>query len=65
LHVQAATGVAAFERVLRETSGYYVLGIEPMAGERDGSPRRLRVRVDDRNATVRSRDWTVLPRPAS
>jgi VWFA-related protein len=65
LHVQAGTGVAAFERVLRETSGYYVLGVEPTAGERDGTPRRLRVRVDDRNATVRSRDWTVLPRPAS
>jgi VWFA-related protein len=65
LHVQAGTGVAAFERVLRETSGYYLLGVEPTAADGDDSPRRLRVRVDHRNATVRSRGWIVLPRPAS
>ena len=64
LHVQAGTGAVAFTRVLRETSGYYLLGVESTAADRDDTPRRLRVRVDHRNATVRSREWIVLPRPA-
>lgn len=65
LHVQAGAGVAAFERVLRETSGHYVLGVEASSADRDGTARRLRVRVDHRHATVRSPEWIVLPSPGT
>jgi VWFA-related protein len=51
----------AFDRVLRETSGYYLLGVEPADADRDGKPRELRVKVRHQDATVRSRQWVVIP----
>jgi hypothetical protein len=32
-------------RILRETSAYYLLGVEPAAEDRDGRPRKLGVKV--------------------
>jgi VWFA-related protein len=51
----------AFDRVLRETSGYYLLGVEPADADRDGQPRELKVRVSTSGATVRHRQWVVIP----
>jgi VWFA-related protein len=51
----------AFNRVLRETSGYYLLGVEPADADRDGKPRELRVKVHQQDTTVRSRQWVVIP----
>ncbi len=51
----------AFDRVLRETSAYYLLGVEPADADRDGLPRELKVKVDHRGATVRNRQWVVIP----
>jgi VWFA-related protein len=57
-------GEFAFERVLRETSASYVLGVEPEAADRDGRPRQLKVNVSGlpRGATVRARSWVVVQR---
>ena len=52
----------ALSRVLRETSAYYLLGVEPTAADRDGKAHQLRVKVNLRGATVRSRLWVVLPK---
>jgi len=64
LPVSVGAGEIALDRVLRETSAFYLLGVEPGNTERDGKAHRLRVRVNQRGATVRSRQWVVLPKPA-
>lgn len=56
----------AFERVLRETSATYFLGVEPASVDRDGRPRELSVKVKRGDATVRARRWVVVPaKPAT
>ena len=36
--VQVGSGEYAFDRVLREISAYYMLGVEPADEDRDGRP---------------------------
>lgn len=63
IHVPVGAGEFAFDRVLRETSGVYLLGVEPEETDRDARPRQLRVRLSDsgpRQATVRHRQWVVV-----
>jgi VWFA-related protein len=50
----------AFERVLRETSGYYRLGFEPEAADRDGKQRKLQVAVTRPGLVVRTRPSVTL-----
>jgi VWFA-related protein len=61
LRVPTGWGETALERVLRETSSRYLLGVEPQASERDGRVRELRVRVRQRGVTVRGRTWVSIP----
>ncbi|HUG15521.1 MAG TPA: hypothetical protein VMM78_10965, partial [Thermomicrobiales bacterium] len=51
----------AFDRVLRETSAYYLLAIAPLDSERDGKTRRVTVNVSARGAQVRSRNTVTVP----
>jgi VWFA-related protein len=44
-----------FERLGRELSGYYRIGVEKEPGDTDGDPRRLRVQVPRPGVTVRAR----------
>jgi VWFA-related protein len=44
-----------FQRLSAELSGYYLLGFEPDAGDRNGRPHDIGVRVLRRGVTVRSR----------
>ena len=60
LNALVDAGDVALARVLRETSAYYLLGVEPANLDRDGRAHRLRVRVHGRGVTVRSREWVVL-----
>ena len=60
-YVPTGSADFAFDRVLRETSAYYLLGVEPAAADRDGQPRQLRVKVHRRGVSVRSRQWVVIP----
>jgi len=60
LRVPTGWGEAALDRVLRETSSRYLLGVEPQASDRDGRVRELRVRVRQRGVTVRGRTWVVV-----
>jgi VWFA-related protein len=61
IYVPNGTADFAFDRVLRETSAYYLLGVEPAPADRDGLPRQLRVKVHRRGVSVRSRQWVVIP----
>ena len=59
------SGRRAFERILSESSMYYVLGVEPRAEDRDGRPHELQVKIHNlpRGASVRARSWVIVPKP--
>jgi len=52
---------AAFERIAREISATYILGVEPVAADRDGKPHRIDVRVRRPGASVSHREEVILP----
>jgi hypothetical protein len=60
--VQAGNGDSAFERVLRENSAHYLLSVEVIPADRDGAAHAIRVRVNKRGTTVRSRATVIVPR---
>jgi VWFA-related protein len=60
--VQTGNGDAAFTRVLRENSAQYLLSVEVLPSDRDGDAHAIRVRVNKRGTTVRSRATVVVPR---
>ena len=53
---------AAFARIVRENSTYYVLGYYPTNNRRDGRYRKIEVRVKRPGLQVRSRKGYVAPR---
>lgn len=61
IYVPVGAADFAFDRILRETSAYYLLGVEPAPADRDGRPRKLTVKVKRRGVSVRSRQWVVVP----
>lgn len=61
IYVPVGTANFAFDRILRETSAYYLLGVEPAPNDRDGRPRKLEVKVKRRGVSIRSRQWVVIP----
>ena len=60
----SGTGTGFFERLETELSGYYLLGLESDARDRDGKAHGLRIEVPRRKATVRSRREYVRFEPA-
>ncbi len=56
---------SAFGRILRETSAYYVLGVEPEEADRDGKAHRIKVAVKLPGVAVRGRTEVVLPRSST
>jgi VWFA-related protein len=58
--VATGDGELALDRLLRETSTVYLLGVAPDTLDMDGRPHELRVRVDQRGTTIRSRKFVVL-----
>jgi len=61
IEVLVDSGDAAYARIARETGARYLLAVEPGESDRTGRPRRVQVRVNARNVTVRARQWVVLP----
>jgi VWFA-related protein len=57
-------GTAAFNRILDETSSYYMLGVEAENSDRDGKPHALTVKTTAPGATVRARSWVMIPKSA-
>lgn len=62
IRIEAGTADYAFDRVLRETSAYYLLGVTSDDADRDGKPHYLRVNVKGKGLTVRSRKQVLIPR---
>ena len=60
-----AAGRGTFERVAREISGHYLLGLEPVERDRDGKPRTLAVAVTRPKVQVRARRQFVAGPRAS
>jgi VWFA-related protein len=60
--IEAGTPEHAFDRVLRETSAYYLLSLEVADADRDDRPHYINVKVKERAATVRNRPLVVIPR---
>ena len=54
LPIRAGTGDPAFGRVLRETTAYYLLGVEPTATDWDGRKLMVNVKASAKGATVRA-----------
>ena len=52
----------AIDRMMRETSAYYLLGVEVEEADRTGRPQRIEVKVNQRGASVRSRPSVVVPK---
>ena len=61
LAIEAGTGQYAFERVLRENTAYYLLGVASTTTDRDGRLHFINVKTKARGATVRSRTHVVIP----
>lgn len=62
MRVVVGSGENALSQILRETSAYYLLGVSPADADRDGRTHRMRVKVDTRDATIRSRTWVHIPK---
>lgn len=62
MRVVMGGGEWALDRVLRETSSHYLLGVEPADADRDGKLRPLSVKVRHKGSTVRSRIWVLIPK---
>jgi hypothetical protein len=62
--VEVGPGPAGTEidRLVRQISTFYVLGVEPEARDRDGRPHRLDVKVPGQDVRLRSRDVVIVPR---
>jgi hypothetical protein len=62
LKVLSGRGDAAFDQILRETSAYYLLGVEPAESDRDGKAKELSVKVNRRGATIHGSRWVTVPK---
>jgi len=60
--VMTGSGESAFDRILSETSAYYLLGVELAEADRDGRVHQILVKVNERSATVRGRSWVAVPK---
>ena len=65
IRVQAGTPDYAFARVLKETSAYYLLAVEPDARDRDGRLHFLRTTARAKGALVRGRSHVLIPKAAA
>jgi VWFA-related protein len=53
---------AALRRLLRETSSYYLLGVEALPEHRDGKTHRIQVKVKRDGVHVRARSAVMIPK---
>ncbi len=60
--VQVGSGEHAFDRVLKEISAYYLLGVEPAEEDRDGRTHEIKVKTNQKNVTLRGRRWVTVPK---
>jgi VWFA-related protein len=62
IRVRGTSPDVAFDRIMRETSAYYVLGVECGDEDRDGRPHPIRVKVKRSGVEIRSRTEVIIPK---
>jgi VWFA-related protein len=62
LYRDVGAGAASFNRIQLAMSGYYLLGVEPEAPDRDGRRHEINVEVGRRGAVVRARQEFLFGR---
>jgi VWFA-related protein len=62
VRLESGTAESTFDRVLNETSAYYLLGVSPEDDDRDGRMHSISVKLKQRNASVQSRKMVLIPR---
>lgn len=62
VHVEPGGEDRAFQRILRETSAYYLLSVDPLADDRDGRRHFISVKVKQPGTDVRARSSVIVPR---
>lgn len=60
--VQVGAGEYSFDRIFKEISAYYLLGVEPTDADRDGRTHEIKVKTTERNAIIRGRRWVTVPK---
>jgi len=60
--LQTGSGEFAFDRILREISSYYLLGVELADADRDGRTHEITVKANQRKMAVRGRKWVMVPK---
>jgi VWFA-related protein len=60
--VQVGSGEHAFDRVLREISAYYMLGVEPAEEDRDGRTHQITVKANQKSLVTRGSRWIMIPK---
>ena len=55
----------AVERLLRETSSYYLLAVKPEPDDQDGKGHTINVKVNQRDSNVRSRKTVIFPKKST
>jgi hypothetical protein len=60
----SGTADAPFARLGRELAGYYLLGFEPLVGDRDGRSHSVKVSVARPPTSVRARTLLSIPAAA-
>jgi tetratricopeptide (TPR) repeat protein len=64
-NVVTGGGEHAFDRVIKETTSYYLLGVEAAASDRDGRSHQVTVKTSQKNVTLRNRSWVTLSKPVA
>jgi VWFA-related protein len=59
------SGEGIYERIARELTGHYVLGVEPEAADRDGREHAIRVGLERSGLTLRARTRVSIPKSGS
>jgi VWFA-related protein len=57
----SVNATAAFAQIESELSGYYLLGVEAAAADKDGKPHPIKVSVSRSGASIRSRRQLLTP----
>ena len=63
VRIRAGTPDYAFDRVLRESSAYYLLAVLPEDRDRTGRLHFLNVSVKTKGAVVRAKSHVLIPKP--
>jgi hypothetical protein len=61
IKVLVDSGEQAYARIAEETSAYSLLAVEAPEPSASNKAQPIKVKVEQRGATVRSRQWVVIP----